>query len=50
MNKPTLKTQTVKHTYTLVLIDEYGNEIIHHDVRAESPAEAIRMVYAAHFN
>lgn len=50
MNLSSLKTQTIKHTYTVLVLNEFGEEIVHSEVKAESPAEAVRIVYGKHFN
>lgn len=50
MNLGNLKTQTVKHGYTVLVLNEFGEEIVHDDLKAESPAEAVRIVYGKHFN
>lgn len=43
--KGKIKTQTVKSKYTVLILDEYGQEIDRQTVEAESAREAVCKAY-----
>ncbi len=43
----TQKNQTVKRSYTIIILNDLGDEVDHQTVMAESPREAVAKAYPA---